>query len=388
LLGRPELAGHDTRRERALILGKMVPRTRMADMETALRRGRESASLYRQLGEDGLRAIGLLDLAAAMVDWSAMAQDAATVWAEAGSLLEESLSLAHDLRAIRTEGLALKGFGMLAFLEGRREEGEQLVREFIGGWERAGETAGLIAELQWVGYDLFLHGRFAEGGAVMREAVRLCRQRGDRKGEMQSLFWLAIHLGLDGTYGPALAEGQRLLSLASDAGEPLWAGRGQHVCWIPTFGKGLWAEAHQHAEQAVARYREAGLGYWVGELLGYLGMCKARLGDSGGARHCIAEALQLAAGTFSSAIWALAALSGALFYDGSLELSAELWALLERFPVFARSRFVQGITGQVMAAAQAALPPEVFASAQQRGRARDPMATAREMLEMLEEGKI
>ncbi len=68
---------------------------------------------------------------------------------------------------------------------------------------------------------------------------------------------------------------------------------------------------------------------------------------------------------------------------GSGERAVELYALASCFPYVAGSRWFEDVVGRRIAVVAAALPPEVVAAAQERGWARDPRATAAELLEEL-----
>ena len=65
--------------------------------------------------------------------------------------------------------------------------------------------------------------------------------------------------------------------------------------------------------------------------------------------------------------------------------AVELYALASQHPHIAASRWWQDVVGQHVADAAAALPAEVVAAAQERGRARDLQATLAELLAELEE---
>ena len=69
--------------------------------------------------------------------------------------------------------------------------------------------------------------------------------------------------------------------------------------------------------------------------------------------------------------------------QGQAERAVELYALAWRFPAVSNSRWCQDVFGQPLAAVAASLPPEVIATAQARGRARDVWATVQELLEEL-----
>jgi hypothetical protein len=76
----------------------------------------------------------------------------------------------------------------------------------------------------------------------------------------------------------------------------------------------------------------------------------------------------------------------ALFFvhRGEVERAIELYALALRDPRVAGSRWYEDVAGQHVAAAAASCPPDIVAAAQARGRARDMVATAKELLAELE----
>jgi hypothetical protein len=67
-----------------------------------------------------------------------------------------------------------------------------------------------------------------------------------------------------------------------------------------------------------------------------------------------------------------------------VEQAVQLYALALCDPFVANSQWYEDVAGKPIAAAAATLPPEVVAAAQERGRARDLEATAKELLEEFE----
>jgi hypothetical protein len=63
----------------------------------------------------------------------------------------------------------------------------------------------------------------------------------------------------------------------------------------------------------------------------------------------------------------------------------ELYALAARYPIVANSQWYEDVAGRHVAAVSAALPPDMVAAAQERGRARDINETVAELLIALED---
>jgi hypothetical protein len=103
------------------------------------------------------------------------------------------------------------------------------------------------------------------------------------------------------------------------------------------------------------------------------------------ARQAVREALQIGDRTrgFFPCIFAMPALALLLADAGEGEQATELYALASRYPFVAHSRWFEDVAGRHISAEAAALPPDVVAAAQERGRARDLQATVKELLEEL-----
>jgi hypothetical protein len=98
------------------------------------------------------------------------------------------------------------------------------------------------------------------------------------------------------------------------------------------------------------------------------------------------EALRAAAQQQDDAmvVYSLLPLALLLSDRGQAERAVEMHALAWRYPHISQSRFFEDVAGRELAAAATTLSPEVREEAQARGRARDPWATVRELLQELE----
>jgi len=104
------------------------------------------------------------------------------------------------------------------------------------------------------------------------------------------------------------------------------------------------------------------------------------------AQQHLTEALGMVAnsGNFFALVGSLP-LAALLSADrGEIERAVELYALARCYPHVANSCWYEEVAGRRIAAAAEILPPEVVTAAQDRGQARDAMATAVELLAELE----
>jgi len=66
--------------------------------------------------------------------------------------------------------------------------------------------------------------------------------------------------------------------------------------------------------------------------------------------------------------------------EGEAERAIELYVLASRHPFVANSRWFEDVIGQHIAAVARTLPPQVAATAQERGRGRDLEGTVEKLL--------
>jgi hypothetical protein len=110
------------------------------------------------------------------------------------------------------------------------------------------------------------------------------------------------------------------------------------------------------------------------------------LGDLEEARRQLGEALGWATqrGSFHVYMRALPAAALLLLDRGETRRAVEIYGLACTLPEVANSRWFEDVVGRPIAAAAAALPPDVVSAAQERGRARDVQITAEELAEELQ----
>jgi hypothetical protein len=120
LLDGPELAGQDTRMERAvaLLFGTLWM---LSPRDDVLQAFRESMALFRQVGEPWWAAMAQAHLGRLTADWGSCE--------EGKRLLEESLAIQRLLGDQLAIGYTLKWLGTTDWVHGNLEQSEQLARE-------------------------------------------------------------------------------------------------------------------------------------------------------------------------------------------------------------------------------------------------------------------
>ena len=108
------------------------------------------------------------------------------------------------------------------------------------------------------------------------------------------------------------------------------------------------------------------------------------------AKECLCESVRavVEVGGFYSPLPTLSAMALYLADRGSGERAVELYALASCSPLVANSRWYEDVAGRYIAAIATALPPDVVAAAQERGRRRDlGVAMAEHLVELEGLGK-
>jgi tetratricopeptide (TPR) repeat protein len=290
---------------------------------------------------------------------------------------------------------SLIGMGYLAMELGELEEGERLRRESVSIRRRIGDRAEIAYGLMNLGWSLVWLGRFGEALSVVTESLHHWKDLGleDRAGAVRTPGLLGstqLHLG---QYDVARATLQKALTLASryvpprPVGDP--TGRVLQALGAAALGEKAHLRAERQLQQCVEALEHT-IHFWtrldLGRALAELAVAERALGRTASAWHHLGEALLAidAAGGcgFSLPMASDVFLAGALLLAdrGEQERAVELCSLAYRQPHVANSRWYEDVFGQQMAAVEETLPPDVVAAARDRGRARDPDATAAELL--------
>ena len=156
---------------------------------------------------------------------------------------------------------------------------------------------------------------------------------------------------------------------------------------LVALGEEAYAEACRLLEESVTFLRGAEILDNLAWALAVSAYAARGLSQLSWAGQCLSEALRIYSetGVFFSPMYGLPAAALLLADGGQDERAVELYALASRYPFVANSRWFEDVAGRHIAAVAAALPPDVVAAAQERGRARDLEVTVAELLEELEE---
>jgi predicted ATPase/DNA-binding SARP family transcriptional activator len=372
LLGRSELAELDVRSERAFALQTMVREGPLADYEEVRRLGQQSLALYEALDDRAAMALALESWG-----WSA---DRYSHLEEANQYYERSATIRESLGDQLGRATCLKYRSWCLIPLGQFEEAESCARESLAIREEDLNAPGDGYEL--VGWAIAHRSRLQQARPLIERAVEGFEDRGARPGAAFANSYLGVvetHLG---RYDEARVRAQRGLDGFRLVGWQRWSAFSSAVVGMAALGAEAYREAGQFLEQSTALYSQTPDRHWRAFALALSGYAAHKQSRPQEAQTFLGQALRFATETKAvlSLLYALPVAALLLMGDREVERAVELYALASRYPFVAHSRWFEDVAGKHIAAAAQALPPDVVAAAQERGRALDLWATAEELL--------
>jgi len=377
LLEQPQVAGQDTRAERALLTQHMGRAVFLSDYEQAREFLQESLALYRGLDDPWRAAAALHSLGTAALFRGA--------YADARAAMEESLEISQVLGDQEGIAWSMADLTFVAIHQARFEEARRLARDARAMTQALGDREGIGFGLLAQGASLEYLGEFAEAYSAGEESLQVFEDLG-RRGWIilaeAAVSSVSLHLG---RYEDARAHGEASQALAEETGLQLRVGDALVLLGRVAVVKEAYDEAQRRLQQALAVYRDVGALADVGWSHAALAHAARGLAEPAQMRRHLREALRAAKQTgdllLGLSVLPLAAL---LLADrGDVERAVELYALASRYPFVARSRWFEDVAGRHIDAVATTLPPDVAAAAEERGRARDLEAVVEELLEEL-----
>ena len=375
LVSAAEGTGPDTRSEAALLwylLGQLGRRTGRFEIRKPYER---SLELYRSLDDPWGTARALCALG--QIDNETGDPEGAKRRLEEGAVISRA---AGDVRGVAE---ATRWLSWVHTFQGELEEGERTAREAVSSLRSLGDRAGVAWALTDLASDLWWAGRYAESQSQLEEHVAVIDDLGLRSSfGLLALAWVGMH---QGRYQEARCHIDQATAIAREADALQLVGDGLHQLGHLALREGAYAEARRLVEDALAMYRTLGLQQASAVVQSVLAHAARGLGDPQQARNHIARAARtgIDRGALPSLAYSLPVAALLLLDEGKTERALEAWASALRLPCVANSRWFEDVVGLRIEAAADALPAELAAAARERGRARDPQATLRAVVDEL-----
>jgi hypothetical protein len=276
-------------------------------------------------------------------------------------------------------------------IQGHLAEGERLIEE---GLERLQtgvlEYASRVSGLPHSAMVSYYNGRFVAASAELREDIARTHRAAMRYSrfafaDIVSLAFIELH---QGNYRASTGQGREILSRAQESGDLQMAGAGKMLFGALALAQGAYADAHHDLVQAVVEMRHPFVAPVIAfpghlQVLATLAYAEWFTGEDAQAKEHLTEVLRRGTEVqdYLGILTALPAVALLVVDDGQAERGLELYALASSHGYVANSVWFEDVAGKNIAAVAAPLPPDVVATAQERGQARDLWETAEELLE-------
>ena len=374
LLRQAGSAGQDTRRETAFALTRLGWATYRTDRARDQRLQERSVALYRELGDQGELAAALGGLAWSLFDTGDHPK------ARAGA--EESLAIRRQLGDRRGIAESLSAMCAVAASEGRLDDALQMKLESVAICRDAGHRPALADGLATLGDILRDMGRFSEALDVGTEglAIQVELGRSERLPKQSAVLgFTKLHLGC---YLEARAHAESSLSLAREHDNRTAISYCCDLLGCVALAEGAFSDASRWCQESVRRWTEFESWDGTARALAHLAFAAHAQGQLEQSRKNAIDALRMVpSGTRAAPLLLCVSMLGLLLADqGRLERAIEFYALASAHPLVANSRWFDDVCGKHIEAVAQALPPELVAEAERRGRSRDLWSTAQELL--------
>jgi tetratricopeptide (TPR) repeat protein len=363
---------------RALVLLQIGRCSAEHDYAVARPAFEQSQALYQALANHSGAAAALLGLGI-----SALSMD--SDYDLARRCLEQSLALYRIQEDRLGISEVLVNLSLNARYQGRLAESESFAGEAYTLACTIGNRRAITRAGSNLGTALSWSAKYEQAHELLRETLAIYLDLGDRQGLSTIYFRLGLaelflgrYTDARATFTTALAEA-RAISFALDIGAAL-----QGLMHIALAENGF-ADARRLGEEAITIFTRLGEQFFLSSTYALCALADRGAGDERWARQHAVAALQI---SLSAHIWISTLNSlwtiALLIADAeAAERSAELYALIQR-ELTGDDQWLEDVVLRELAAIVAALPPEIAAAAQERGRASDLWATARELLADLE----
>jgi predicted ATPase/class 3 adenylate cyclase len=287
---------------------------------------------------------------------------------------QQSLTFSRELEDTCGIAESLGSLAAAAWFRGKIVEAISLHEEQVRLLRQVGEPGEVADALFPLAEHVSTHGEYARGQALFEEALQLFRQAGNELWVggtlVHSASWLWFTLGDLATMRQRFQEGQVLIG---KVGDRAWSAECLWVAALLALSEGEPERASSLAQESLSIYREIGDPWYSAWLLHLLGRIETQRGEMPAARRCYQQSLELnqQVGEKWMTPFNLEGLATVVATQGTLRWAVQLWGAAEALrEVIDVPRLPVDRVGyeQAVAAAQAQLGEEAFASVWQEGR--------------------
>jgi CHAT domain-containing protein/Tfp pilus assembly protein PilF len=220
---------------------------------------------------------------------------------------------------------ALRGVGVVKYLQGNAEEAMRNYRDSLAIYESIGDRAGIADVQNDVGLVRQRQGRYQEALQSYEDSLKISESTGNRAGAARTLSNIGIVHNSQGSYPEALQYYRSALAIARDMGDRGLTGRILNAIGIVYGRQGDYARALEYFQQSLEIIEGSADKFGTGNVLNHIGLVHLNRGDYLRAdeyiRRCLAVMEQI--GDRHGAAYALADLGNVQFRQGNYSQAEE-----------------------------------------------------------------
>ncbi|MCO5200038.1 MAG: tetratricopeptide repeat protein, partial [Anaerolineae bacterium] len=375
LLARPELSGHDIRREKAFVRAIYAYHLVSMDMEGARRLFQQLLNEYEEMEDQWGIAESLFGVARVDFDTGHFAS------ALEGMRAVDQMYQERGNQRRRVDTLSMLGFIHMDL--GHLELAEQQFRQAL----HLCEEINYLRDLGWsqanLARMLLWRGKSDEAHQLAHRSLATALELGNRDDETNAHLTICGILIYSGQYAQAS-------QMMPEISAQVWENDNAGQAWVCHL-EGLLAVTQSAYEEARSAFATT-IRLWPSTYPHHfissstaLALTMLRLGRSSEAKQQLTDVLSNAL-TRRSIVPAVAALSVAalaLAEAGDVAGALELWRLAQRYPIIANSKWFADVMGEDVANWTAALSPERVAAMRESAKSQPLWATVERIRDVL-----
>jgi serine/threonine protein kinase/tetratricopeptide (TPR) repeat protein len=291
----------------------------------------------------------------------------------------EALAIFKEIGDQRGIALSLNGLAWAKLHQGNYILSKKYFQDSLALFRKVDNREGITKSLSGLGYNSWILGEYQEAKQLHQVMLSLCRETGDQEGISRSIGNLGIDaIGLR-EYEEARRLFQESLALYKETGDK--RGVADELGDLGELANimGEYLAAAQFAQESLELYREV---YHVDVSwpVRVLGNAVCRMGNLLEARDCLHRALMydVSLRRMSLVILNLIGIASLMKAEGKMDKALELLTLVIHHPI--SWQMAKDQAASLISKLENELPPDIVATAKERGRARDLESTIAELL--------
>ncbi|MFZ0545875.1 MAG: LuxR C-terminal-related transcriptional regulator [Candidatus Promineifilaceae bacterium] len=378
ILGRPELLGREIRFEKALVLSEMGRSSFWQDrIEESQKLLKTSILLFQSMEDSWHLAHAYRTLAGTYIKLGDFEQSIKT-----GT---KALDIFAKLNNKRWTARLKSGVGLNIGFLGNCNESERIQLESIAVFREIEDWEFEATTITQLSVTYIYCGRYEQALESAENSARKHKELGKKGRQAQSLeqlCWAATHLG---QYDRVINQFPAVLELTYQVNQPMTTAMTQYAAGCAWLGLDNPERARELLQASATTLREINSLDYLILALSSLGCAAVKENNLAQAKAILLEAFTIKfEGNMTVEKSVLCATAGLFLASvGKVERAIEVYALACLHLYVANSRWFEDIIGRQIFDAANALPPEIIAAAQQRGRSLDLWQTADSLLQEL-----